>query len=143
MAFVPPARHLLKAKDLADARYFEAVSVDDMAAAAGLSKAHFSREFRRAYGESPHRYLLTRRMERAAWLLRATDRSVADVCFSVGLASVGSFTTSFSRTYGVSPTVYRAQFPPAAIHVRLPACMVRAYARPVSTFREDSTPARD
>ena len=143
MAFVPPARHLLKAKDLADARYFEAVSVDDMAAAAGLSKAHFSREFRRAYGESPHQYLLTRRMERAAWLLRATDRSVADVCFSVGLSSVGSFTTSFSRTFGVSPTVYRARFPPAAMYARLPACMVRAYGRPVSTFREDSAATRD
>ena len=140
MAFVPPARHLLKAKDLADARYFEPLGVEDMAAAAGLSRAHFSREFRRAYGESPHQYLLTRRMERAAWLLRATDRSVADVCFSVGLSSVGSFTTSFSRTYGVSPTVYRAQFPPAAMYARLPACMVRAYGRPQgSTFREDSS----
>ena len=129
MAFVPPARHLLKAKDLADARYFEPLGVDDMAAAAGLSRAHFSREFRREFGESPHQYLLTRRLERAAWLLRATDRSVADVCFSVGLASVGSFTTSFTRTYGVSPTVYRAQFPPAAMFARVPACMVRAYAR--------------
>jgi AraC-like DNA-binding protein len=144
VAFVPPARHLLKAKDLADARYFEAVSVDDMAAAAGLSRAHFSREFRRAYGESPHQYLLTRRMERAAWLLRATDRSVADVCFSVGLSSVGSFTTSFKRTFGISPTAYRAKFPPASIHARLPACMVRAYGRPTpSTFREDSAATGD
>jgi AraC-like DNA-binding protein len=144
VAFVPPTRHLLKAKDLADARYFEPLGVDDMAAAAGLSRAHFSREFRREFGESPHQYLLTRRMERAAWLLRATDRSVADVCFSVGLASVGSFTSSFTRTYGVSPTVYRAQFPPAAMYARLPACMVRAYARPTgSTFREDSAAARD
>ena len=143
MAFVPPARHLLKAKDLADARYFEAVSVDDMAAAAGLSRAHFSREFRREFGESPHQYLLTRRMERAAWLLRATDRSVTDVCFSVGLASVGSFTTSFTRTYGVSPTVYRAKFPPATLFARMPACMVRKYGRPTSTFREDSAATRD
>ena len=144
MAFVPPARHLLKAKDLADGRYFEPLGVDDMAAAAGLSRAHFSREFRREFGESPHHYLLTRRLERAAWLLRATDRSVADVCFSVGLSSVGSFTTSFSRAYGVSPTVYRAKFPPAATFARLPGCMVRAYARPTpSTFREDSAAARD
>ncbi len=66
MAFVPPARHLLRAKDLADARYFEPLDVDDMARAAGLSRAHFSREFRRAFGESPHAYLLTRRLERAA-----------------------------------------------------------------------------
>jgi len=144
MAFVPPARHLLKAKDLADSRYFEPLGVDDMAAAAGLSRAHFSREFRREFGESPHQYLLTRRLERAAWLLRATDRSVADVCFSVGLSSVGSFTSSFSRTYGVSPTVYRGRFPPAVLFARVPACMVRAYARPQgSTFREDSTPPRD
>jgi AraC-like DNA-binding protein len=139
MAFVPPARHLLRAKDLADARYFEPLAVDDLASAAGLSRAHFSREFRAAFGESPHGYLLTRRLERAAALLRTTDRSVADVCFSVGLQSVGSFTTSFSRTYGVSPTVYRARFPPAAEHALVPACVVRAYARPQRrTFREDS-----
>src|SRR3954447_6505692 len=108
MAFVPPARHLLRAKDLADARYFERLTVDDLAAAAGLSKAHFSREFRRAFGESPHVYLLTRRLERAAALLRTTDRSVAVVCLDVGLTSVGSFTTSFTRTFGMTPTAYRA-----------------------------------
>jgi AraC-like DNA-binding protein len=144
MAFVPPARHLLKAKDLADARYSEPLGVDDLAAAAGLSRAHFSREFRREFGEPPHQYLLTRRLERAAALLRSTDRSVADICFSVGLASVGSFTTSFTRTFGVSPTVYRAKFPPASMYARLPACVVRAYARPPSsTFREDSAATRD
>ena len=87
---VPPARHLLRAKDLVDARYREPLDVDDLAAAARLSKAHFSREFRRAFGESPHQYLLTRRLERAASLLRLTDWNVADVCFSVGLRSVGS-----------------------------------------------------
>jgi AraC-like DNA-binding protein len=138
MAFVPPARHLLKAKDLADARYFEPLGVDHMAAAAGLSRAHFSREFRREFGESPHQYLLTRRLERAAALLRATDRSVADVCFSVGLASVGSFTSSFGRAYGRSPTAYRASFPPASRHAVVPACVLRAYTRPQnSTFGED------
>ena len=103
MVYAPPARHLLRARDLADARFFEPLDVDDMARAAGLSRAHFSREFRRAFGESPHAYLLTRRLERAASLLRMTDRSVADICFSVGLQSVGSFTTSFTRTYGMSP----------------------------------------
>jgi AraC-like DNA-binding protein len=130
MAFVPTTRHLLRAKDLADARYFERLRVDDLAQAAGLSRAHFSRAFRQAFGESPHAYLLTRRLERAAALLRTTDRSVAEICFSVGLQSVGSFTSSFTRTYGVSPTVYRARFPPAAVHARLPGCVVRAYARP-------------
>jgi len=143
MAFVPPARHLLRAKDLADARYFGPLDVDDLARAAGLSRAHFSREFRRAFGESPHGYLLTRRLERAAALLRSTDRSVADVCLSVGLQSVGSFTTSFTRTYGASPTAYRAAFPPASQQALIPACVVRAYARPQrSTFREDSALVR-
>jgi AraC-like DNA-binding protein len=142
--FVPPARHLLRAKDLADARYFESLDVDDMARAAGLSRAHFSREFRAAFGESPHSYLLTRRMERAAALLRNTDNSVADVCFSVGLQSVGSFTSSFKRTYGVTPTAYRAAFPPAAASARLPACVVRFYGRPQHrTFGEDSASGAD
>jgi AraC-like DNA-binding protein len=142
VAFVPPARHLLRAKDLADARYFERVDVDDMARAAGLSRAHFSREFKRAFGASPHAYLLTRRLERAAALLRNTDRSVVDVCLSVGLVSVGSFTTSFTRMYGKSPTAYRAAFPPAAEYALVPACVVRAYARPQHrTFREDSAAA--
>src|SRR3954466_4134215 len=114
MAFVPPARHLVRAKDLADARYFEPLDVVDLARAAGLSRAHFSREFRSAFGETPHAYLLTRRLERAAELLRATDNSVAEICLSVGLQSIGSFTTSFSRTFGLSPTAYRAKHPPAA-----------------------------
>src|SRR6188472_3479017 len=133
MAFVPPARHLVRAKDLADARYFEPLDVDDLAAAAGLS-----REFRRAFGESPHAYLLTRRLERAAALLRTTDHSVAEICLSVGLQSVGSFTSSFTRTFGKSPTVYRAEFPPASHMARIPACVLRAYSRPQrSTFEED------
>jgi AraC-like DNA-binding protein len=137
--YVPPARHLLRAKDLADARYFEPLGVDDLAAAARLSRAHFSREFRRAFGDSPHTYLLTRRLERAAALLRNTDHSVAEICFSVGLQSVGSFTTSFSKTYGKSPTAYRAAFPPASQHARVPACVLRVYARRQrSTFREDT-----
>ena len=144
MAFVPPARHLLRAKDLADARYFEPLCFEDLASAAGLSRAHFSRQFRRAFGESPHGYLLTRRLERAAALLRNTDRSVADVCFSVGLQSVGSFTSSFTRTYGVSPTAYRTRYPPPAEQARVPACVLRLYGRPQrSTFGEDSAAVPD
>jgi AraC-like DNA-binding protein len=140
---LPPARHLLRAKDLADAQYAEPLGVDDLARAAGLSRAHFSREFRRTFGESPHSYLLTRRLERAAALLRATDRSVAAICFSVGLRSVGSFTTSFTRTYGLSPTAYRASFPPASRYALIPACVLRAHARPQRrTFREDTRLAR-
>jgi AraC-like DNA-binding protein len=144
MAFAPPARHLLRAKDLADAHYAEPLDVAELARAAGLSPAHFSREFRRAFGESPHGYLLTRRLERAAALLRGTDRSVADICFSVGLRSVGSFTTSFTRTFGMSPTAYRSAFPPAAHQARIPLCVMRVYGRPRHrTFREDSRPAPD
>jgi AraC-like DNA-binding protein len=143
MAHVPPARHLLRAKDLADARYFEPLDVDDMARAAGLSRAHFSREFRRAFGEPPHAYLLTRRLERAAALLRTTDNSVAEICLAVGLQSIGSFTTSFTRTFGKSPTGYRDSFPPASHLARLPACVARFYGRPQhSTFREDNGEAR-
>jgi AraC-like DNA-binding protein len=142
MGFVPPARHLLRAKDLADARYFEPLDVAELASAAGLSRAHFSREFRRTFGESPHGYLLTRRLERAATLLRTTDGSVAEICMSVGLQSVGSFTTSFKRAYGRTPTEYRASFPPASAMALVPACVARAYGRPQHrTFREDSAPS--
>ncbi len=134
---VPAARHLLRAKDLADARYFEPLTVADLARAARLSPAHFSREFRRTFGESPHQYLLTRRLERAAALLRNTDRSVTQICFDVGLASVGSFATSFRRVFGTSPLEHRAAFPPARRHVRIPTCVAQAYGRPRNrTFRE-------
>ena len=142
MLYAPRARHLLRAKDLADARYADPLGVDDMAAAAGLSRAHFSREFRRAFGVSPHVYLLTRRLERAAALLRNTDRSVADICFSVGLASLGSFTSSFTRTYGVSPTAYRAAFPPPAAQAVVPSCIVRAYGRPNAAHFEKTAARR-
>jgi len=138
MTPVPPERHLLRAKDLADARYREELDVEALARAAFVSPAHFSRQFRRAFGETPHQYLLTRRLERATELLRNTDRSVADICLTVGLRSVGSFTTSFRRLYGVSPTAYRAAHPPTE-RARLPTCVMQAYARPVSSsFREDN-----
>jgi AraC-like DNA-binding protein len=139
MVSVPPVRHLLKARDLVDARYVDPLTVDDLARAAGLSRAHFSREFRRAFGEPPHSYLLTRRLERAATLLRTTDRSVADICVLVGLTSVGSFTASFSRIYGRSPTAYREAYPPAASHALVPACVVRLYSRQANTARTEKT----
>ena len=130
MTPVPPVRHLLRAKDLADARYREPLDVPALAQAAHLSPAHFSREFRRTFGDTPHRYLLMRRMERAAALLRNTDHSVADICVTVGLSSVGSFTTAFSRMFGLSPTAYRASHPPAATRARVPTCVLLAQARP-------------
>jgi transcriptional regulator GlxA family with amidase domain len=141
LVIAPPARHLLRAKDLADARFAEPLSVDDLAGAARLSRAHFSREFKAAFGVSPHAYLLTRRLERAAAMLRTTDRSVTDICLSVGLRSIGSFTTSFTRSFGRSPTAYRAAFPPAAAHAHIPSCVMRVYGRPQHrTFREDKAP---
>jgi AraC-like DNA-binding protein len=142
-AAVPPARHLLRARDVVDARYREPLDVPALARAAHLSPAHFSREFRRAFGETPHQYLLTRRLERAAALLRNTDRTVAYICATVGLQSVGSFTTSFGRAYGMTPTAYRAAHPPPSMRARIPTCVLQAYARPhSSSFREDGRDAR-
>ena len=124
-----------------DARFREPLDVPALARAAYLSPAHFSREFRRAFGETPHQYLLTRRLERAAALLRNTDRPVIDICFAVGLRSVGSFTTSFRRVYGMTPTAYRAAHPPLE-RVRIPTCVLQAYARVhSSSFREDNRAA--
>jgi AraC-like DNA-binding protein len=135
MPQAPPARYLLRAKDLVDARYADPITVDDLAAAAGLSRAHFSRMFTRTFGESPRAYLQTRRLERAAALLRYTDRSVADICVMVGLLSVGSFTTTFARVYGKPPAAYRASLPPAASRVRVPSCVLARDTRPPADSR--------
>lgn len=132
-----PARFLLRAKDLVDARYFEPLTVHDLAAVSHLSPSHFSRRFRLTFGESPHLYLLTRRLERAAALLRTSDWSVIAICFAVGWNSVGSFTTSFGRVYGMTPRAYRDSFPPAESWLRIPRCIAQAYGRPQNrTFRE-------
>ena len=132
---MPPARYLMRAKDFADARYADPITVDDLAAAAGLSRAHFSRMFTRTFGESPRAYLQTRRLERAASLLRYTDRSVADICAMVGLSSVGSFTTTFARVYGKPPAAYRAGMPPAVLRARVPSCILALHTRPTASSR--------
>jgi AraC-like DNA-binding protein len=143
VSFPPPARHLLRARELVDTRYRDPIGVSDMARAARLSRAHFSREFHRTFGETPQEYLVTRRLERAASLLRSTDWSVAEVCLSVGWHSQGSFTTTFTRTFGLSPTAYRRQFPPAKELARVPACVIRAYSRPQHrTSGEDASRPR-
>jgi AraC-like DNA-binding protein len=135
MPQVPPARYLLRAKDFVDARYVEPITVADLAAAAGLSRAHFSRMFTKTYGESPRAYLQSRRLERAAALLRYTDRSVAEICMMVGLQSIGSFTTSFARVFGKPPAAYRASMPPASVHARVPSCILQRDTRPAPDSR--------
>jgi AraC-like DNA-binding protein len=130
MAPVPPDRHLLRARDVIDARYAEPLDIDALARAAHVTRWHFVRSFQRAFGETPHQYLLTRRMERAAALLRSTDHSVARICAEVGLSSVGSFTSSFKRLHGQTPTEYRAAHPPAADLAPIPSCALMAWTRP-------------
>ncbi|MCV7287251.1 helix-turn-helix transcriptional regulator [Mycolicibacterium wolinskyi] len=142
MLQVPPARYLLRAKDLADARYADPITVDDLAAAAGLSRAHFSRMFTRTFGESPRAYLQSRRLERAAALLRNTDRSVADICVMVGLQSVGSFTSSFAKVYGKPPAAYRASLPPAALRAPVPSCVLARDTRKTAHAKKTGTDAR-
>jgi AraC-like DNA-binding protein len=143
MAHPEPERHLLRARDLADTRYAVQIDVAAMASAAGLSRAHFTRSFKHAFGESPGVYLLTRRLERAAALLRNTDHSVTEVCFEVGLTSVGSFITSFKRIYGQTPAQYRASNPPAATWAMVPSCLIQEHARRQNrTIREDSPAAK-
>jgi AraC-like DNA-binding protein len=145
LAIAPPARHLVRAKDLMDARYHEPLDVPTLARAARLSPAHFSREFRRAFGETPHQYLLTRRIERACYLLRTTDMQVAEVCLAVGFNSVGSFTTTFRRHMGISPTEYRRESGGPSQSDRIPLCFIKAWTRLPGdgAFREDSAPRGD
>jgi AraC-like DNA-binding protein len=113
------ARHLLRARDLADGRYADPLDVAALAARAHVSPTHFARTFREAYGATPYQYLLARRMERACFLLRETNRPVTEVSLDVGFRSLGSFSTTFSRWLGVSPSDYRAGSEPS----RVPSCM--------------------
>jgi AraC-like DNA-binding protein len=122
----PAARHLLRARDLIDVRYAEPLDIAAMARRAHASPAHFSRSFKRAFGETPHQYLLTRRIERAKDLLRETDLSVTEVSLEVGFASLGSFSSTFKRIVGTTPREFRRRWPPVAI----PTCYVMAWTRP-------------
>lgn len=141
----PLARHLLRARDLADSRYAEPLDLEALARAAHVSPRHFSRSFRLTFGETPYQYLLTRRIERARHLLRTTDMKVAEVCLAVGFNSVGSFTTTFRRHVGVSPTEYRRVTGAPSDADRIPLCFVKAWTRLPGNgaFREDSPPAGD
>jgi AraC-like DNA-binding protein len=132
-------RRLLRAKDLMDSEYRRALNVEQIAQSAHLTAAHFSRQFRCAFGETPHQYLLSRRMERAAALLANTDYTVTRICELVGLSSVGSFSTAFRRAYDASPTTYRARHLPASTQRLIPPCVLLALARPqLSRIREDT-----
>src|SRR5262245_55100285 len=122
-------RHLLRARDLIDGRYADQLDLEAMAATAHVSPRHFSRSFRRIFGETPHQYLLSRRLERARHLLRTTDDSVAEICLSVGFTSVGSFTTTFTRHVGVSPTTYRHATSSPSAADQIPLCFIKAWTR--------------
>jgi AraC-like DNA-binding protein len=105
-------RRLLRARDAMDRAYAEPLDMRAVAAVAHVSEAHFIRTFRSVFGETPHRYLQRRRVERAMFLLRETDRSITDVCFDVGFNSVGTFSRTFREIVGESPSAYRSQHGP-------------------------------
>ena len=121
--------HLRRARDLMDREYARPLDIAAMARAALMSKAHFSRQFRAAYGETPYSYLMTRRIERAKSLLRRGDLSVTEVCFEVGCTSLGSFSSRFTELVAESPSAYRARSHDAS--AAIPPCITKAHTRPV------------
>jgi AraC-like DNA-binding protein len=122
------ARQLLRVRDLMDRAYAAPLDLAALARSVHVSESHFSRSFAAAFGVTPHRYLLTRRLERAKALLRDSDLSVTEVCLSVGLTSLGSFSSQFRRFVGESPSAYRAR--DHAGLARIPSCLVRRRTRP-------------
>jgi AraC-like DNA-binding protein len=140
---IPVYIHLLRAKDLMDRKYAQPLDVPALARAAHASTAHFSRSFKRSFGETPHQYLLRRRIERAKELLRGTELSVTEASLEVGFQSLGSFSTAFRKLVGESPSDYarrwRAAPPPA-----IPACFTLMYTRPShrAVFEKPSGAAR-
>jgi AraC-like DNA-binding protein len=126
---IPLSRHLLRVRDLIDRAYAAPLDVPALARSAHVSEAYFSRSFKAAFGETPHQYLLRRRMERAKALLRAGDLPVTEVCLAVGFTSLGSFSTQFRRFVGESPTAYRERTGHDELAV-IPGCLVRRYTRP-------------
>jgi AraC-like DNA-binding protein len=120
--------HLRRARDLMDREYASPLDVAAIARAALMSPAHFSRQFRATYGETPYAYLMTRRIERAKALLRRGDLSVTEVCFAVGCTSLGSFSARFTEMVGQTPTAYRADDHGALANV--PGCIAKELTRP-------------
>ena len=119
-------RRLLRARDAMDRAYAEPLDVAAVAAVAHMSEAHFSRSFRACFGETPHRYLQRRRVERSMFLLRETDRSITDVCLDVGFTSLGTFSRTFHEIVGETPSEYRMGNGP----IVAPNCVQLMYTRP-------------
>ncbi len=124
-------RQLLRARDAMDRDFALPLDIPKLAGTANVSQAHFIREFKATFGETPHRYLQRRRVERAMYLLRTTERSVTDLCMEVGFSSLGTFSRQFTEIVGESPTSYRKNGPLPNV----PSCFVRAWTRP-SSFGE-------
>ncbi len=132
-------RRLLRARDAMDRAYAEPLDVPTLARIAHVSEAHFIRTFRATFGETPNRYLQRRRVERAMFLLRSTDRSVTDICMDVGFASLGTFSRVFRDIVGESPSVYRRRGPVPPV----PTCFAMAWMRPDSFDRAVSEKRRE
>jgi AraC-like DNA-binding protein len=130
-------RLLRSVKDRIDREYAQPLDVEALAHGVHMSAGHLSREFKKAYGEAPYSYLMTRRIERAMRLLRQGEMSVTDVCFAVGCQSLGTFSTRFAELVGVSPSVYKQEQADAL--AGLPSCVVKQVSRPVRN-REASIP---
>jgi AraC-like DNA-binding protein len=135
MTSSPPAQRLddlvrlRRVRDRIDREYAQPLDVEALARGVNMSAGHLSRQFRIAYGESPYSYLMTRRIERAMALLRRGDLSVTDVCFAVGCASLGTFSSRFTELVGVPPSTYRRDA--AGVEAELPACVAKQVTRPV------------
>jgi AraC-like DNA-binding protein len=123
-------RRMLRARDAMDRDFARPLDVAAVAAVAHVSPAHFSRQFHATFGETPHAYLRRRRVERAMELLRETDRSVTEICFDVGFASLGTFSRTFREIVGESPSQYRARFASGGPGLRIPACWAMTWLRP-------------
>ena len=142
-----PAQHLgdlaqlRRVRDRIDREYQQPLDVEALARGVHMSAGHLSREFRRAYGESPYAYLMTRRIERAMALLRRGDLSVTAVCFAVGCSSLGTFSTRFTELVGMPPSVYRSQT--ATETAEIPSCISKQVTRPIRTrlIRNEEAPA--
>ena len=130
--------HLRRARDFIDREYARPLDVPTMAAGALMSPAHFSRQFKAAYGESPYNYLMTRRIERAMALLRAGS-SVTDACMEVGCTSLGSFSSRFTEIVGINPSEYRSREHHAV--KAMPTCIAKQHTRPERNGGKTSAPA--